>query len=384
MYFTLGAGAGTTLADLSVGGVTVPGSSSSTPGQVIATTDSDGVASITVKSDKTANNNAYTVTASNNNVTVTGGTHTVTYKTAAATTFTTSGGTAQTVGGSVTLKGKVLDQWKQGFSTGGQATLTVTRGGGIGADITRGVDIQSDGTFETAVADATGNTTVHTDSFTWTVTGATGPGAASIYWVTSLNVAAVAFTGLGANGTFPVPPTYTPEVASPSATNAKQVTATIKDGGGLAVPYAPFTLTGTQGVYFLDNNGKATSSFTGSANSAGVITDGTNAYVRVVFTKSGKATLTLKSGVVTTTSGEFVVDPPLVTDDYDVKVHDAKGTPGANVTVVAGVKDAFGNGVPGVTVTLSSERPLRKLPDRLDSRHRRVRKGDCSRCHRCR
>ena len=260
-------------------------------------------------------------------------------------------------------------QWLVGYNNGGQATLTVTRGGGIGTGISRGVDIAVDGTFSSVVADAAANTTQHNDTYTWTgFGGATGPSSESIFWVTSLNVAAAALTGLGANTTFPVPATFTPTLATHTAMNPINITGTLKDGTAAAVPYAPFTLTGTPGIKFLSSSGVLTSTFTGTANAAGLLSDGTNAYVRVMFTIDGDNSIVVKSGATATaTTGTF--DTAVPVDAWKISANDAASSPGATIIVTGKITDFFGNGVPAYNSVLD----LRLLHDRCA---RECRPGD--------
>jgi hypothetical protein len=346
VVFTLTAGSGLTLADLTANDVAVPPS-----GQVLVRRGVDGVAALAILSRKTASGNTYTVSAGSSGIAAT--------YTSAVADRVSSSGTAAVVGTTATLEGRVLDQWGQGIDPGGRAVLSVQRPAAAGPDISRRVDIKSNGRFAAEVADVAGaGRSPRLEAFTWTAPLSTGPSTLSgvIHWVASMRVAATAFTGLGLNSVFPVPAGFRPPVASQFGPSPINVTGIVKARAGAAtdvVPYAPFTLTGTPGVTFMDGNGVLSETFTGLATADGLISDGVHAYVRTVLTRSGVNAITLKSGsTASATTGEFTTANPVTPWKIDLTT----AMESWGVTVVAGgkVTDVFGNAVPsyGVRVDL--------------------------------
>ncbi|MBI1758526.1 MAG: hypothetical protein HYR62_04785 [Actinobacteria bacterium] len=357
VWFTLAAGSGTALTDLTANGAAVPST-----GLVSAVTDATGVATLAVTSTKTANTNAYTVQAQSNNIITdndggTGGNQpiTTTYATAAVTTVTAAGNFAAAVGGSVSVTGTVTDQWSQLFTPttpGVQAVVGVDRNvDGDTADaneFTSNVDIVA-GAFSYSVPDVSGNTTANDDQYRWTVSAVNSSWKA-IKWLSSVTPASVSLTSLSAGTTFPIPAATTFTPAASGATNGVSFKAVLKDAAATALPYTTFTLTGTPGVYFLDSASKAQTSLTVRTNGSGQISPDESANgVTVFFTKTGSASVTVTAGAATGTTGAFTVNP--ATEAYKVSVANVTGAPGANITVNGTVLDAFGNVVPAITPT---------------------------------
>lgn len=362
VVFTVTAGSGTTLADLTANGSAVP-----SDGKVSATTDADGVAKLTVVSTKTANTNAYTVSARSGgqdaDAGTNGGTQNIAavYETPAATTVTAGGNVAAVIGGKVTVTGKVADQFGVGFKPAAtpQATLDVDTNSTTFAATTysRVADIAANGTFSYELDD-TGNTSARTDTYRWTVGGADSGTATQVRWLANVTASSVTLNSLGdgvtSYTTFPPASTVTAlKVADDDAANESTLVATIKDGTGAVLPFANFTLTGSSGVYFIDKDGKAQTTLSARTDDTGIIspnesTDG----VKVVFTKTGDTTITVTAGSASATTGTFKV-AQAVSDPYEVTVNDVTTEPGENATISGKVEDAFGNPLPGVTVNLS-------------------------------
>ncbi len=103
VWFTLTGTSGITLADLTANGAAVPAT-----GEVSAVTNASGVATLVVASAKTANRNAYTVSAATNGAAVAGSPITTTYQTAAPGSFkvtSTAADLAPIAGGTAQLEG---------------------------------------------------------------------------------------------------------------------------------------------------------------------------------------------------------------------------------------------------------------------------------------
>ena len=351
--FTLTAGSGTTLADLKANDVAVPTTGASA-GQVTVQTNSDGVATLKVTSTKTANTNAYTVAAVSG--TASGTSITTTYATTAATTLTADNVTAL-VGGSATLSGKVVDQFGEPYSSSGLTAALAVSGGATPA--TGNYAINSEGKFSATVSDTASNTTARTDTFTWTVGGLSV--SRSLAWRTSITPGAVTIattTIAGSSSDTAIPftsSTTRADIASSGAftgdieTVKGSITDTATTPG--ALPFASVTYTGSDGVYFYNSDNKLSKTMTATATSTGKLSyDGTTDGIRVLFTKSGDATITAKSGTV---SKSITVPVELATDAFKVIAIDEKGKPGTTVTLQGKVNDAFGNPASGRKVTLA-------------------------------
>jgi hypothetical protein len=100
----------------------------------------------------------------------------------------------------------------------------------------------------------------------------------------------------------------------------------------------------------MDDEGVLSTTFTGTATATGLISDGTNPYVQVVFTKSAASTITLTSGTATGTTGP--VTPAVSVDPWKITVNDATAAPGDTIIVTGTIKDLFGNGVPSYDAML--------------------------------
>jgi adhesin/invasin len=345
VYFTV-AGTALNVAKLSTNGTAVD-VSSTTSKVYSATTNSSGVASLTVTSNDPDAADTYTVDAASNSITGTP-TLTTTYADAAAdtikTTSTAADLTPALTATSVTIKGKVLNQFGAAFapaaSDSQQVTVQIPDGSTAGF-----ASIGSDGTFTYVYTPST--TPVAGDSVTFDyLYGALGDGdttGGTIRWASAtvaanvtLTTPADAATGLDLQSK-----------AAPTNTGLALV-GTVTDASLSGLAFKTVTFTGSEGVYFAaDNDGTdATSTFTAVTDNAGAIQE-----AFVFFTKSGSATVTATSGTATDTATVTTDDS---VDPYTIVVDDVTGAPGSTLILTGKVTDMFGNGVPDNTVGLST------------------------------
>jgi mucin-2 len=360
--FTVAAGSGTTLADLTANGAAVPST-----GIVTATTNASGVATLTVTSGKTADTNAYTVQAESNNIvsdadTGTGGNQpiTATYTAAAAQAAllaaSSTGNTSSVYTGTVTITGALQDQWGQVFhpAAGVQATLSVdqNQAGGFGAaDYTHVVDIPSSGIFSSTYSDST-LTGARTDAYQWTVSAVDHTGG-HIEWVANATPATVTLSTIGGHA-LPEATGTTEALSDYNTLSQSALVGTITDSTGTALKYADFTLSGSAGVYFIDSTGALKATLAARTDNAGQLqsaADQSGSDVKVVFTKAGTATITATSGPVTATSTANVA---VSTDPYTVTVNNVTGDSGSVLVLTGTVTDMFGNPVGSQQVDLST------------------------------
>jgi hypothetical protein len=359
VFFRVVAGSGLTASDLST--------SAGTPdsdGDVIVKTGTDGIAKLTVTSAKTANSNAYTVAARSNGASA--GTITSTYATAVTSAVRSGGNVAAKVGTSAQLTGTVLDQFGQPFypGPGVTATLNYTDVGAGGLTPVSGGNyaINTDGTFSATLSELPSNTTVSTDTYRWTVQGVqSDSGTRNINWVASITpgtvtVADITIAGGGGATVLPfVSPATTVDLATSGtfAGDAEVLRGVVRDdsAGASTLPSAAVTYTGSDGVWFYDATNKLVKTLTARTNSSGQLSydESTNG-VRVLFTKTGPATVTIKAGAATGTAA-VTVEPS--TDAYQAIAQDATGEPGSTITLLGKVLDAFGNPATNRQVTLT-------------------------------
>lgn len=319
-------------------------------------TDSSGVASITVTSDTTTNGTAYTVDAATNGQSASQ--LTATYTTAAAATFevtNSSGELVPTVGTtSVTLKGKLLDQYGAAFqpavSSPQQATVTVdvspsTCGTYAAADATLYGTI-SGGEFSAAYTPATAGAAGQCDVFRFAYSGATNLDT-SLTWSSATPVNSLTMSAPADGATAQTLQVYD------SVTNGTAVTGTTLDSNGATLAYKSVTLTGSTGVYFSSVAAPTTSSSDDLKTSLTVASNNSGTYsAYVFFTKAGTATITATSGGKTKTNTVTVSDAANA-KKYKVIAIDASGSSGSVIVVTGKAEDIFGNPVPSATVDLS-------------------------------
>jgi hypothetical protein len=371
IYFTLG---GADVASLTTNGTTVD----ATNHVFSAVTNSDGVASLIVTSSATEAGDTYTVTPTTNGVTASPATITTTYADRAVTTVEITNTDVEltpSVGSSVTLKGRVLDQFEQLFQPPNTDSQQVQIYFGTTAS---GCSAVSFGVAKNTT-DADANATLSGGSFTHTYTPASTPTSGhctsfgigydingggtivtaesdvdTINWASTTAAASVTLTtpndeatGINLSDSDALDPGQAAGATDFGSVQG-EVTGTVKDASNNLLAFKAVTLTGSDGVYFTtDNTGAELASTATAVTDASGTFDGVFAF----FTKSGTVSVTATSGSVSDVATMTTDDP---NDPYTVTVDDVSGMPGETVIVTGTVKDAFGNGMPGATVDLST------------------------------
>ncbi len=353
--FTLTPGAGTTLADLSVNGTAVPTTGASA-GQVTATTDSSGIASIDVTSAKTANGNIYRVDASSGSGSGTQiiATYTTAIASAVVITSTTAQLTPPVTATTVPVSGELTDQYGEVFQPPSSDTQQVVVSGSA-----TGNAVVTGGMFTYNYVPTTTPVAGTTASLTFTYNG--GPTAtATIQWASTTAAASIKLTtpADGAklvtlqDNTTPVPAQG--NAGSPAFGNTTgAVTGTVYDASNAALAFKSVTLSGSDGVYFSTS---ATPDATHKlVKTLDVVTSNTGAIsgAYVYFTVAGSAKVTATTGAVHADATVTTSDPD-PSQKYTVSVNDTTASPGSTVIVTGKVLDIFGNPVPSATVTLST------------------------------
>jgi hypothetical protein len=391
VYFTVYANTGTAaaqianIAKLSTNG-TVVDTSSTTSKIYSAITDALGVASLKVTSSDPKALDTYKVAASSNgHAAIAYSPLTVLYAdpsgSSAMITSTVADLTPDLTTTSVTIKGKVTDQFGSAYQPASSASQQAQLFVGTNAVSCTAV------TFARPTAPAAGNATIVGGEFTFTYTPTTAPlsgtctpiaigydgdGNASIAvaeadtdsinWASTTAAGVVTLTSptdaaIGVNlskssviasgQTTATTGTGIGADADDFGDAAGQITGTVTDASNAPLPYKTVTLTGTDGVYF-------SSSATGSdlvpslaivSNNVGVFGGG-----YAFFTKPGTAKVTATAGAVFD-AASVTTDPS--TDPFKVTVNDASGTPGSTLIVTGSLKDFFNHPVPSWGVSLS-------------------------------
>lgn len=366
VYFTLTSGVNTPV--LTADGTLI---SSATGSKIYsAVTNSLGVASLTVTSATTTALTTYTVSAASNGVAGSAPVSVLaTYTAPAATTFVSDNTAAEltptpVAGISVTLKGKVIDQFGASFTPAASGTQTVTVS--VPAGTTLCNSVITAGAFSCVYTPATLPVAGTQTTYRYVYAGATTYDG-NISWSSSVAAATVVLTSpnatvAGAN----LSDHTTISPGQSSATTglgagvdaddfgdaAGQVTGTVADAANAPLAFKAVTLTGGSGVYFSTaaTPGATTvddlkTSITVVTNASGVFSGG-----YAFFTKSGTVKVTATSGSV---KDEASVTTDASSDPYKVTVNDVAGTPGSTLIVTGTIKDAFGNGVPDSDASLS-------------------------------
>jgi hypothetical protein len=364
VYFTLG---GTDVASLTTDGTTVDASAHI----FSAVTNSTGVASLKV-TDGATTPSGYTVAAKSNNVTATGGTRTVVYGAAAATSIVSTNTDAEltptvAAGVTVTLKGKILDQFGGLFTPALAANqvVTVTVPAGVTTVCSSPI---SAGLFSCVYTPATTPVAGTSTTFRFAYTGGANPVLnGTINWASTVAAAAVTLTtpkavvtGAELSDHSTISPgqsnadtgTTAGADADDFGDSAGQVTGVVKDATGVVLAFKSVTLSGGDGVYF---SSAATPGATAADDLQKTMTVVTNASgvfsgAYAFFTKAGTVKVTATSGTV---SADASVTTDDSTDPYFVTVNDVTGTPGSTLIVTGTIKDAFLNPVPGFNANLS-------------------------------
>lgn len=351
-------------------GLTANGTLVGTVGTVktyAVTADSTGVATIKVTSDKTTAGTVYKVDASSNNVSA--NQLTATYQDSMPSTFkvtSTAADLSPQASGTANLKGQLLDQFSASYAPTGADPRQVSLFLGSTASAlgtantatstaTTQMPLAADGSFSYAykpVATPTaGSQTAFTFAYDKDASGTYNTGEpgkdGAISWASATAVATVAITAptSTATSTLPIADAH----AAPS-TVVQTINGTVSDAGSAGLAYKTVTLTGTNGVKFAtDNLG------TGLVDSIQVPTNGTGAFTAyAIFTMPGTATITATSETKTATATEYV-HAQAAARLYNVTVNNAAGMPNSPTVVSGKVTDAFGNPVPGATVSLTPD-----------------------------
>ncbi|HST83692.1 MAG TPA: hypothetical protein VLL08_18310 [Kineosporiaceae bacterium] len=354
VYFTL---AGDNVDDLTTNGTAVPGEDN----VFSATTDADGVATLIVTSSATADTDSYTVDADTNGSGASA--MTAIYEDAEADSVEVTNTAAEltptaAAGVSVTLKGKLLDQFAAAYTPAASApqavVVTVPAGG-----TTICQAVVTAGAFSCAYAPATAPTAGTTATFRFAYSGGAAPSVDdTIRWASTTAAATVTLTTPTADATGVTIQDKTTPVATqgnagtvPFGNTTGAVTGTVYDSTNTALAYKTVTLTGGSGVYFStvgtptsDASDDLTTSLTVVTNSSGQFS------AFAFFTKSGVVKVTATSGTVMDEASVTTLDS---TDPYFVTVNDVTGAPGSTLIVTGTVKDAFLNPVPNGSADLS-------------------------------
>jgi hypothetical protein len=368
---------GTDVASLTTDGTAVPGQSNT----YAATTNASGVASLTVTSSVTTNNTTYNVDAASNNAP---GTQLVaTYEDAAEDSFEVVNTPAELVPSvgttSVVLKGKLLDQFGQGFKPASQNSQQVTvqidmNNSSWASNDTGGfATIGSDGTFSFTYTPSPAATAGQTDFVKYIYSGVS-LATTKVQWASTATPASVTLTS-PQNGATKVNLSDSQDIrpangqsyqtTGESTANAVeatnygdvngQVTGTVYDANNAPIAFKKVTLTGSNGVWFslkpFTNNqpanvGAVETSVDVVTNASGVF-NGAYAF----FTKPGAATVTATADTV---SKDAAVTTDATEEPFKVIAIDTGGTPGSTLVVTGKVTDFFGNPVSGAGVDLST------------------------------
>jgi hypothetical protein len=394
VYFTVYADAGTpavnvaTVAKLSTNGTAVD-VSGTTSKIYSATTSALGVASLTVTSSDPKALDTYKVKASSNgHPSLTYGLLTTTYADAAGAatmiTSTVADLTPATTVTSVTIKGKVTDQFGAPYQPASTASQQAQLYVGTTAVGCTPVSFAA----PKATAPSAGNATIAAGVFSFTYTPTTTPVSGtctpfgvgydgnasanittaesdigSINWASTVDAGTVTLTS-PTDAATAVNLSRASTIAPGQSVNTTgigpvgsdiddfgaidgQVTGTVVDASNAALPYKTVVLTGTAGVYFSTSptGTDLVSTLTVVSNNLGVFGGG-----YAFFTNPGTAKVTATVGTVKD-DATLTTDPS--TDPFKVTVNDATGTPGSTLIVTGSLMDFFGHPVPNWGVNLS-------------------------------
>jgi hypothetical protein len=363
VFFHFAAGTNIAVTDIS----TSAGSLDSADDVGVATS-SDGTATLTVTipTAKAVTGNTFSITPRTNGIFIGGGgvavTNVVTYYATAPVTLTANNISA-VVGGSATLTGKIVDRWSQPYSSPGvSAALAITTDAAPGTTTPASgtYSIAADGTFSGDVSETSSNTTPNTDTFSWTV-GSVSVTGLSLAWRASitpgtLTISTITTSGGGAATALPFTSTATTvDLATSGAFSGDVETlkGLLKDSSSSAavLPFTAVTYTGSDGVLFYNRDNKLVSTLTARTNGSGQLSyDESADGIRVLFTKTGTATITAVAGAATAANS---IPVEAATEAYKVIAQDARSKPGQTVTLLGKVYDAFENPAVGASVTLA-------------------------------
>lgn len=349
--FTIG-GTEANLAKLTTDGTA--GATTATTKVFTATTDAKGVATLKVTSSDTAAGMTYTVAAASNGQN--GGSLTSTYAASAIdkveVTSTSAELTPAVGAASVTLKGKLVDQFGAAFVPGSgdsqQVSVSVA-GGTLNAPI-------SGGNFSVDYKPAATANAGDTTPFTFTYGGVTSS-SKNIQWASAAAASKVTLTaplndakGLNILGNG-IPSAIQPSADFGNATG--EVTGTVFGSDNAALAYKSVTLSGSEGVWFSADPNPDADSTEKLSKTLNVVTNASGAVsgAYVFFTKPGAGTVTATSGTVKADAAVTVKAP---STGYSVTMDDVAGMPGSVLIVTGKVTDIFGNPVVNETVNLTT------------------------------
>lgn len=349
--FTL-SGTDTQVAKLTADGTA--GATTSTSKVFTATTNASGEATLKVTSSDTAAGMGYTITAASNGETKT---LTPSYAAAAITAIPTTSTSAEltpAVGtATVTIKGKLVDQFDGAFipgSSDSQQVVVAIGGSNYNAPVS------STGTFSFDYKPATAAAAGDTTGFTFTYGGVTSP-SKNIRWASSAVASKIELSApLKDAKDLNILGNAAPDSVQTSGVfgNATgEVTGTVFGADNAALAYKSVTLSGGEGVWFSTVHNPTATSTEKLTKTLDVVTNGSGAISGgyVFFTKPGANTVTATSGSTTVNSAVTVKAP---SDGYSVTMDDVAGMPGSVLIVTGKVTDIFGNPVANEMVSLTT------------------------------
>jgi len=329
------------------------------------TTDSNGVATITVTepSPSTANNETIKVSAAIGTASV--GSATESYKNRQATTFTlTPKDETVTNGGTASFVATVLDQFGTGVSGDSISYSVSGRNAGKAGTVKSG----SDGTAAISYTDAGVNPASPTDSVSATDTTSNLTDTPStVHYITgSTSASSVKVATSGVNGPSNAGADVCPVTTAGSDNNNNggagnsingtpiPVCANVTNSSGEVLAGKSVTFTVDKGFVI-----KTNTTSNSDSNTVTVTTDANgNAYAYVYSNASGTQTVTAKADSATGT-GTVTYSSPSQSDARNVALAPATATvtPGSGQKFTATVIDEFGNPVPNVQVVFTQSGP---------------------------
>jgi hypothetical protein len=207
----------------------------------------------------------------------------------------------------------------------------------------------ADGVATIALKDVSTSTTALVDNLAIAVTA---PGSATNL-LTSGNTLAITYSATGAYATLTLTggttatATVTRQIESTTAgdLSAVNLTTSLRNAAGTAVPGVALVFTGSDGVIFRSEATKTTRPATGDVNT---LTIASGDSITVIATKPGTATVTATGGGLTATA-TFTVSAAVAATARVISAVADKGR------VTATVKDGWGNPVAGVTVNFATD-----------------------------
>jgi hypothetical protein len=251
------------------------------------------------------------------------------------------------IGGTTDLVVTVKDQ----FGTPMQyyaVTPSLTTGNRNFATVFTPVLTGADGVATVSLKDVSTSTTALVDNLAITVTA---PGQnASLATGASLAItysASGAYDTLTLTGGTTATVTQTRQIESTTAgdLSAVNLTTSLRNAAGTAVPGVALVFTGSDGVIFRSEATKTTRPATGDVKT---LTIASGDSITVIATKPGTATVTATGGGLTATA-TFTVSAAVAATARVISAVADKGR------ITASVKDGWGNPVAGVTVTFATD-----------------------------